>query len=82
MNEIAEGNGFSKKEAKQNSAAQLLTKLRTMGNKIDFSDIIKSSTTIANNNNVEMIENKSENKISTGEPGMMDNHSDKIIRKL
>lgn len=82
MNEIAEGNGFSKKEAKQNSAAQLLTKLRTMDIENNINDVIKSNTTIGNNNNMEINENKSENEVSTGEPLMIDDHSDKSNKAL
>lgn len=82
MNEIAEGNGFSKKEAKQNSASQLLTKLRTMDIENNINDVIKSITTIGNNNNMEINENKSENEISTGEPLMIDDHSDKSNKAL
>lgn len=77
LNEIGEGSGFSKKEAKKKSAAQLLSKLCTKDNIFNISDVIKPSTTIGNNNNIEANENKSENEIITGGPLTMDDHSDK-----
>lgn len=81
LNEIAEGSGYSKKEAKRNSATQLLTKLSTMDTKINISDAITIPTTIGNNNsNIEVIENKSENEIS-GRPLIIDD-SDKSNKEL